>query len=324
MKRLDAVLDKLYEASVVLSYGAPGYRLRTRRWDPAALEVDLAGKVCAITGGNAGIGRAAARALAARGATVILGCRDERRGARAQGEIIRETGNEAVALEVVDVSSLDSTRRFAARLLAAYPRLDVLINNAGVMLHERQLSSDGVEMTFATNVLGGFVLVHELEERLRDSAPARVVHVTSGGMYTARIDVADPLWSAKRYDGVAAYAQTKRAQVILSELWAERFADSGVTSNCMHPGWAGTPGVERSLPTFERLTRPLLRTPEQGADTVVWLAASPEALRHNGKLFLDRTPRRTHVFPWTRESSADRLRLWSLCEELAARAPGHG
>ena len=138
-------------------------------------------------------------------------------------------------------------------------------------------------------------------------------------MYTQRLDVDDLQFERGRFDGVVAYARTKRAQVILTELWAERLAADGITSNCMHPGWAATPGVERSLPRFHRLLGPILRTPEQGADTLVWLAAAREVADETGGLYFDRRRRRTHVLPGTRSPAEDRDRLWAVCEELARR-----
>lgn len=150
-----------------------------------------------------------------------------------------------------------------------------------------------------------------------------MLHVTSGGMYTQRLHLRtlqgepsrdDP----SRFDGVVAYAQSKRAQVILNQLWGERWACRGVVSHAMHPGWADTPGVASSLPRFHTLMKPLLRTPEQGADTLIWLAGSDDEaiLSSTGSLWLDRVPRREHVMAKTRARPADRRELWDLCAEL--------
>jgi NAD(P)-dependent dehydrogenase (short-subunit alcohol dehydrogenase family) len=139
-------------------------------------------------------------------------------------------------------------------------------------------------------------------------------------MYTRRLNLEDPNWDRRDYDGVLAYAETKRAQVVLAELWAEELRGSSAVVNAMHPGWADTPSVKNSLPRFHRLTRHILRTPAEGADTVVWLAASARARRWTGRFFFDRKARRTHLLPFTRESSQDRRSLWKLCERLSAEA----
>ena len=223
-------------------------------------------------------------------------------------------------VEVVqcDLSDLRDIRRFAAEFLASEPRLDVLVNNAGVLPAQRAVTADGLELTFATNVAAPFLLTKLLLGRLRSSAPSRIVNVTSGGMYTQRLHVEDLQMERGKFDGTVAYARTKRAEMVLTELWAQRLEGSSVVVHAMHPGWADTPGVRASLPTFHRLTRPLLRTPEQGADTIVWLAAAAEPARSTGGLWHDRRRRATHRVPWTRESSDEREALWTACEQLTS------
>jgi NAD(P)-dependent dehydrogenase (short-subunit alcohol dehydrogenase family) len=194
--------------------------------------------------------------------------------------------------------------------------VDVLVHNAGVLPDARVETRDGLELTLATHVAGPFLLTHLLKPRLLEARDGRVIWVSSGGMYTRRLSLRDPNWGQRRYDGVIAYAETKRAQVVLAELWAEAFACSSVVVNAMHPGWADTPAVQSSLPRFRRVTRSILRTPAEGADTVVWLAASPRARGWSGRFFFDREPRRTHLLPITRESTSDRRALWDLCARL--------
>jgi NAD(P)-dependent dehydrogenase (short-subunit alcohol dehydrogenase family) len=196
--------------------------------------------------------------------------------------------------------------------------VDALVHNAGVLKDERIETRDGLELTLATHVVGPWLLTHLLRDNLRRSADARVIWVSSGGMYTRRLNLEDPNWEQREYDGVIAYAETKRAQVILSELWAHELRASGVAVNAMHPGWADTPSVEVSLPRFHRVTRSILRTPAEGADTAVWLAASARAGRHTGRFFFDREERRTQLLPFTKESQEDRRALWALCERLAS------
>ncbi len=214
-----------------------------------------------------------------------------------------------------DVSDLHDVRAFAARFTADEPRLDVLVNNAGVLPPERAVSVDGNELALATNVLGPFLVTNLLIPLLTESAPARVINVSSGGMYTQRIHVEDLQSTGGKFDGPTVYARTKRAQVILTELWAKRLVGTGVVVHAMHPGWADTPGVVSSLPRFHRLTVPLLRSPEQGSDTIVWLGAAAEPGESSGGFWHDRRRRPTHRVPWTRETRGSRG-LWRECERL--------
>ena len=319
MNPLRRALDALAELTVVGSFSAIGYRLRAA--DLAPVAADLRGRAVAVTGASSGIGEAAARALARLGATVVLCVRDEAKGRRVRDDISPEAAGAPPQVVRVDVSDLDDVRRAAAELRGAHPRLFGLVNNAGVLLDRREETAQGLERAFATNVVGGFLLTHLLLPSLREGGspadPARIVHVSSGGMYTQRLDLGKVQGRAEPYDGVVAYAQQKRAQVILSRLWQERLRGLPVVSFAMHPGWARTPGVAASLPRFDRLMRPILRTPEEGADTAVWLVASPEALAHAGRFLLDRRPRREHVLPGTRETPEEARALWDLCARLA-------
>jgi NAD(P)-dependent dehydrogenase (short-subunit alcohol dehydrogenase family) len=280
----------------------------------------MTARTCIVTGANSGLGFATSVHLAELGASVIMIARDPVKGQQAVDEVIDRTNNPNVRLEVVDLGSLEAVRSFAGRLLEREHRLDVLLNNAGVLLSERQLSVDGLELSFATNVLGPFLLTNLLTPLLARSAPARIVFVSSGGMYTQKLDVDDLQSEQGEFNGTVAYAQHKRAQVILTELWAERLAGTGVTANVMHPGWVDTPGVRRSLPVFWKLMRPFLRTPEQGADTIVWLAAAPRLASESGRFWFDRRARKTHKLPRTVSSAQDRWRLWDECVRLGGLA----
>jgi len=312
-------LDTLLEETVVGSYTNVGYYLRRPWWDDADLDVDMTGKVCLVTGANAGLGYATSEALAARGATVVMLARHAERGRAARERLIERTGNPHATLELADMSHLASVREFAVRFAATYPRLDLLIHNAGVLPRERRLSPEGIELTCATNVVGPFLLTQLLVPLLERSAPARVIWVSSGGMYTQKLDVDALPTGPTPFNGVIAYAQTKRAQVILSELWAERLAGGGITVNAMHPGWADTRGMQASLPLFHQVSRAFLRTSQQGADTIVWLAVASAVAGESGKFWFDRRPRSPYKLGWGRSASAERQRLWALCEELAER-----
>jgi NAD(P)-dependent dehydrogenase (short-subunit alcohol dehydrogenase family) len=248
---------------------------------------------------------------------VWLAARNRERGERALSRIAERTGSDELRLGICDLSELRSVRRFAEEFADQSPRLDVLVNNAGVLTRERSLSPDGIELTLATNVLGPFLLTELLTGLLRASAPARIINVSSGGMYTQGLHLDDLESGQGRFRGPVAYSRSKRIQVILTELWAERLRGTGVVANSMHPGWVDTPGLRDSLPGFRRLTRRLLRTAEQGADTIVWLGAATHAGEVSGAFWLDRARRPTHVLPWSGESSADRERLWDEVQRLS-------
>ena len=312
MKRL---LDSILDRSILFSFDRGGYLRHERGFRPEDLEVDLGGRSFLVTGANSGLGKAAARALAELGGEVWMLCRSEERGRQAREEIRRDTGSESVHLEIVDMADRGSIRELAGRF--ADRRVDVLVHNAGLLPDELVETGDGLELTFAVHVVGPLLLTRLLLPNLRRSGDARILWVSSGGMYGVRLDVGEMLEPPEPYDGVKAYARTKRAQVVLSELVAERLAPAGIASNAMHPGWAATPGVARSLPRFQRLLGNRLRTPDEGADTVVWLAAARRAGFPTGRLWFDRRQVATHLVPWTRERPEERQALWSTGCELA-------
>jgi NAD(P)-dependent dehydrogenase (short-subunit alcohol dehydrogenase family) len=315
---LAALLGMVVDPTIVFSFDRTGYRIHSLGFDPHDLDVDASDRHCVITGGNSGLGFEAAVALAELGARVTLLCRDLGRADAAVERIRDLTGNERVGAVQTDLADLQSVYATAAQL--ADETIDVLIHNAGVLPAERILSPDGLELTHATHVIGPHVLTRALLPALERAPAARVIFVTSGGMYAKRLQLDDPDWSERDYDGVAAYAETKRAQVVLTELWAEHLAGSPISVNAMHPGWADTPGVQSSLPTFRMLTKAILRTPAEGADTIVWLAASQAAADYNGELFFDRKPRWKHILPFTAETQAERAELWRRCEQFAAHS----
>jgi dehydrogenase/reductase SDR family protein 12 len=313
---ISAIVDTVLDRTVVGGYTTLGYRIRSRGWSPSDLP-RMDGKVVAVTGASSGLGLAAAEGYARLGATVWIIVRDRERGERAGAEIAARSGNHDIHVGVCDLSGLASIRSFAGRFPSRAARLDVLVNNAGAMTEMRELSADGIELTLATNVIGPFALTTRLTEMLQRSAPARIINVSSGGMYTQRLRVDDLQSAHGRFDGAAVYARSKRAEVVLSEMWAHRLAGSGVTVSAMHPGWADTPGIRASLPRFYRATRPLLRTPAEGADTIVWLGAAAEPALRSGLVWHDRRPRPVYLLPRTRETAAERASLWAQCVELS-------
>lgn len=302
-ERVDDLIDK----TVVLSFSNIGYRLRRSDWT-AVPRMD--GKTVVITGATSGLGRAAAERLDELGADLVIVGRNPNKLERVQAEL-----GGRPALEQCDLSSLAETRDLAQRL-SKRSRIDVLINNAGAMFDERELTEEGFERTYVTNLLSGFLLTESLLPKLVESAPARVINMSSGGMYSRRLDAGD-LQNEVDYKPSDAYAHTKRAQVILTEVWSERLSSSGVTFHSVHPGWADTEGVQASLPTFRKVVRPFLRTADQGADTMVWLAASEEPARHSGQFWFDRRPRPTHLLSSTKETDAERAELVARLREDA-------
>lgn len=314
--------DTLLDRTVVAGYTAPGLALRRRAPGWTEDLPSMAGRTVAITGATSGIGQAAAARFAALGATVLLLVRNREKGTSTRERIVTERVRAGdpipdVRLLACDVADLSSVRACADRLRRDGEPLHVLVHDAGAMPRERATSPDGIELSFATNVVGPFLLTALLEDHLVRSAPARVITVSSGGMFTQRLDVDDPESARRPYRPAAAYARAKRAQVVLNELWAERLHGRGVVCHAMHPGWVDTPGVQTSLPGFHRLTGPLLRTPADGADTIVWLGAAHAPAGRTGLFWHDRRPRPTHRVPWTHETPDERRRLWDLCRERA-------
>jgi dehydrogenase/reductase SDR family member 12 len=287
---INSLLDDVLDRTVVAGFTNVGYRIRSRGWSASELR-RVQGKVVLVTGASSGLGLAAAEGFARLGATVWLVVRSPERGEQARVRIVERSGNGDVHVGVCDLSELESVRQFAGRFGGQASRLDVLVNNAGVMTEARDVSPDGIELTLATNVVGPFLLTNLLIPLLEESAPARVINVSSGGMYTQKLRVDDLQSERGEFEGAKVYARSKRAQVILTEIWAEQFAGTRVVVHSMHPGWSDTPGLRSSLPRFYTVTRRLLRTPAQGADTIVWLGADAEPGRSSGRFWHDRRPR---------------------------------
>lgn len=301
--------NRLLDASITYSFDKTGYIRHAREFDPAGTDVSLSGRVALVTGANSGIGREISRQLAQRGARVYALCRNASRGANAVNALVRE-GVGDVRLQVVDLAVQRSIRAFAAAF--DEPVVDMLVHNAGALLDTRTLSAEGYEVTAATHLWGPHLLTALMQPRLRAAQQARVIWVSSGGMYAKGLRLEQLGATEGPYDGVSAYAQAKRAQVVLSELWAAHLADTSITVNAMHPGWVDTPGVARALPRFYRRLGSRLRTVAQGADTAVWMAVAPSLAHVRGRFFFDRKARKTHLLPFTRERQRTRDALWRL------------
>lgn len=274
-------------------------------------------RTCLVTGANSGIGKEAARALAGRGDRVILACRDPQRGEAARKEIAETTGNPAVELGIVDLGRQDSIREFARQFLESHRELHVLVNNAGMWANRRRETPDGIEETWAVNVLGYFLLTELLLGRLRESAPARIVNVAS--RLADDLDLEDVEFRRRSYSGVSAYSQSKQAHRMLTWALARRLEGTGVTANAMHPGGVNTPlfakgggllGMAASV--YAKVSA---KSPEEGADTVVWLASDPEVEGKSGEFWIDRRKVRCRF-----HDPAAEERLWALCASMTRAA----
>ncbi|MEU6406829.1 SDR family NAD(P)-dependent oxidoreductase [Streptomyces sp. NPDC046985] len=316
---VSSVIDTVLDRSIVLGYGWPGLFVRRLLpgWPAGPQRMD--GKVVLVTGAGSGIGLAAAVGFARLGASVRVLGRTEHRAEEAATLTRERAGATADVRPVVcDVSSLTALREFADRFRRQEERLDVLVNNAGVMPDEREESADGVELTFATHVLAPWVLIEELTPLLERSAPSLVVNVTSGGQYGQQLPAGDPESRQTSYSPKKIYARTKRAQVVLTEQWADRLRDRGVHVHSMHPGWADTKGVRQWMPVFRALSRPIIRTSAEGADTIVWLGSAPEAVRSTGLFWHDRRPRpTTYAVGAEADAPETREELWQYVAALA-------
>ena len=312
------IVDGFLELSVVGSFSRQGWAVRRRLFDwhpPTAGALD--GRTVLVTGPTSGLGREMAGAFAALGARVVLVGRDPGKLRSVVTDLEQRHGRDRVTSVVADLASLTSVHEAVARIVADESRLDVVVDNAGAMFPSRRESPEGIESTFATMVVGPFALVAGLLPLLRRTGSARVIAVTSGGMYAQRLDLDDVGWQRRAWNGARAYAQAKRAQVALIREWSRRVPASEITFNAMHPGWANTPGLSASLPGFSRVMGPLLRTPAEGVDTALWLAAEPALAGHTGRLYLDRRPRPFDRAPQTRLTRSDRLELWDHVVRLA-------
>ena len=279
----------------------------------------MQGKICLVSGANAGIGKEAALGLAGLGATVVLLCRNEERGAEAMDEIKRRSGNGSLHLLVADLASQSEIRRVAAEYLQRFERLDVLVNNAGILgSDQRELNEDGLEMTFAVNHLAPFLLTNLLLERLKSSAPARIITVSSisHAQWDSVIDFED-LQNERGYKPHSAYSQTKLQNVYFTYELARRLKGTGVTANCLHPGMVTTSLFRNMNPGMKfvmLLISPLFVNPEQGAETIIYLASSPDVADITGGYFKKRKQVRSSKVSYDEERAQ---LLWEISESLS-------
>jgi retinol dehydrogenase-14 len=274
----------------------------------------MAGKVVLITGASGGMGKVTAVALARKGARVVMLCRDATRGAAAVEDVKRESGNAQVELLVGDLASQHSTREAAAEFKKRHSHLDILVNNAGVNLGQRSLTPDGIEATFATNHLGPFLFTNLLLDVLKASAPSRIVNISSGAHLMAKMQM-DDLQYSRKYKAFASYAQSKLANVLFTYELARRLKGTGVDVNAVDPGGVAT-GLGSDQLLFRILVKlPILKTPEKGASTAIYLASAPELTGVTGKYFVN-----------SKEKPSSKLsydeKLWRDLWDVSARMTG--
>ncbi len=278
----------------------------------------MKGKICLITGANSGIGKATTRGLAKKGPKIVMVCRNESRGKAAREEIMRESGNSNIDLMIADLSSQQSIRKLAEDFVAQYDRLDILINSAGAIYSDLQYSEDGIEMQFATNHLGYFLLSHLLLDVLKDSIPSRIINVASNAHFKGKIDFED-LYGEKRYSGLRAYAQSKLANVLFTYELSRKLVDSSVMVNCLHPGSVRTPlGLKCNSWLYKigwTAAMPFLISPEKGAKTSIYLASSPDLEGITGKYFDNCEEIRSSALSY---DEAIAKKLWDKSEKLIA------
>ena len=275
----------------------------------------MGGKTVLVTGGTSGIGKATAVAMAAMGADVVVTGRDPERGGRAVEEIRAESTGGSVELILADLAVQSEVRRLAEDFRERHDRLDVLVNNAGLVQSTRTETPDGIETTLAVNHLAPFLLTNLLLDLLKKSAPSRVVTVSSEAQRWGSMDF-DDLQSRRRYSGFPVYGMTKLANIMFTYELAERLEGSGVTATCVHPGAVNTRfGTNNGGPAtlLFRAFKPFMRTPEQGADTVIWLASSPDVEDVTGRYYSDRKPLEPKKIAGDPDA---RRRLWEESERL--------
>jgi NAD(P)-dependent dehydrogenase (short-subunit alcohol dehydrogenase family) len=272
----------------------------------------MVGKVCIVTGANAGIGKETALGLAKLGATVVMVCRDRQRGEEAQSEIKRKSGNDDVELMLCDLSSQRSIKQFAPIFAQRYDRLDVLVNNAGIVLREHSMTEDGLESTFAINHLGYYLLTNLLLDLLKKSAPSRIINVASAAHKFGSLDV--NAWpTGRQYRAFGAYANSKLANILFTRELAQRLNGTGVTANCLHPGGVGT-NLFRGFPKFlQTLIKLVTISPERGARTSIYLASSPDVEGITGKYFARCRQQESSDASRNKVAARD---LWNLSAEL--------
>ncbi|NNC44133.1 MAG: SDR family NAD(P)-dependent oxidoreductase [Acidimicrobiia bacterium] len=299
-------LDSALEGTVVASFSKLGYEARQNLHDWEPVDTHLGGQSALVTGSTSGLGKAIAEGLLTLGAEVHVTSRSKERAGETV-EALNQQGYEGRAVaHSLDTGDFESIVALVSEMTALPNGLDMLINNAGALSPEYRTDARGTELTVSTHLIGPYLLTTRLRPHLTEGA--RVVFMSSGGMYTQGLDVDHIEMSKEHYRGAVAYARAKRGQVEMVTHLAPQWAPS-VIMHSVHPGWVDTAGVDAGIPGFGKLMGPILRTAEQGADTTIWLAATGGGKADAGQFWLDREPRRTVYWPGTGTTEAERRRL---------------
>jgi NAD(P)-dependent dehydrogenase (short-subunit alcohol dehydrogenase family) len=272
----------------------------------------MQGKICVVTGATSGIGKHTATALADEGATVVMICRNKEKGQQVLEEISKQTGNRNLDLLIADLSSQAAIRKVASEFQSKYQQLHALVNNAG-LAGRKTLSPDGIEMTFAVNHLAYFLLTNLLLDRLRASAPSRIINVSSEAHRNQKTLDFENLQGEKSYSGFKAYSLTKLCNILFTNELARRLQGSGVTANSMHPGFLATGIFREAAPFIQFLVRLAAGKPEKGANAILYLASSPELEGVSGKYFKGMKESAPSAAAQDHVSAE---RLWKISEEL--------
>ena len=311
-----SLVDSALEGTIVASFSRIGFTLRSKLYDLSPVESELTGRVAIVTGGTSGIGRATVAGLMATGAKVYLTSRSQERADEAAKEL-NESGSPGTAVgRSLDTGDFDSIRAFADQMASDVAEIDMLINNAGALTDEYRTGEQGIELTLSSHLVGPYLLTTLLRSHL--TSGARVLFMSSGGMYTQGLDLDEIEMSEADYRGAVAYARAKRGQVEMVTHLGPQWAPE-VVMHAMHPGWVDTAGVDAGIPLFGKIMGPILRTAEQGADTMVWLAATGGGSAEPGQFWHDRRPRRTVYLPGTGTDDATRRRLIDWLDQQTVR-----
>lgn len=313
-----SILSSALDKAVVPGFSRIGFVVRSRiqHWQPLE-SFSLTGKTVVITGPTSGLGLEAAKQMAILGANLVLVARNADKCKRVIEELAPLSKGNAPVFISADIANLDHVRAASAQLASQFPRIDVLIHNAGALLNSREVSEQGIEQTIACHVVGPFLMTSLLISQLKGG---RVITVSSGGMYSVGLPQASInqslQMSVDNYNGTKQYAIAKRAQVTLNEMLAQQYVD--IEFVAMHPGWADTPGVQQSIPLFRKLTAPILRTAKEGADTIVWLACVHPLPAESGTFWSDREVRPIHKTPLSKklDTEENRQAMWLQVNQL--------
>ena len=314
--------SSLLDTAIVPGFSRIGFLVRSRvnHWDQVS-SYDLTGKVVVVTGPTSGLGKEFVRILAPTGAQLVLVARNKEKCEDVISSVRNICKGPEPVCVVAEMGDLLSVGNAARDIAIRFPQVFAVVHNAGALLNSREVSPQGIEQTVSSHVLGPHLLTTVLLPNLI-ATQGRVVTVSSGGMYSAELPNIDGKRTLEMrvdiYNGSKQYAIAKRAQVTLNEIWATK--ERSVHFDSMHPGWADTPGVQESIPAFQRITKPILRSPAQGADTIAWLAAVQTIPGASGSFWSDREVRSLHKIPTTRRSdnAQARTHLWNWCNQTIA------